>query len=79
MENVVVTGTSAAATTNTRCHSDNSIKGGSSKMNDENGYADLIYWTEDTVYIWEIKHKGGAAEALGQKQVNNYIKAYKHS
>ncbi len=27
------------------------------------------------MYIWEIKHQGGAAEAKGQAQLNNYVKA----
>lgn len=46
------------------------------------GYADLIYWTDKKVYVWEIKHKESAnyrssrpsAESTGPAQLKNYIK-----
>lgn len=46
------------------------------------GYADLIYWTDKKVYVWEIKHQQSAnyrssrpsAESTGPAQLKNYIK-----
>ncbi|MEU0184618.1 ricin-type beta-trefoil lectin domain protein [Streptomyces sp. NPDC006207] len=59
----------------TTSRTDNYIKGGSYKNpKKEPGYADLIYWTDKTVYVWEIKHKGGDAEAQGPGQLANYIR-----
>ncbi|MFE9442732.1 RHS repeat-associated core domain-containing protein [Streptomyces sp. NPDC006602] len=67
----------------------NAIKHGSYasiNVKDENkkktGYADLIYWTDKKVYVWEIKHKESAnynsstpsAESTGPAQLKNYIK-----
>lgn len=53
----------------------NMIKGGSYDHPGKRvGYADLIYWTDTTVYVWEIKHKGGDAEAQGPDQLKNYIR-----
>jgi len=58
----------------TTTRAENRIAGGSAtNPGDENGYADLILWGKDTVYIWEIKHAGGDAEAAGQAQVDNYV------
>lgn len=54
---------------------DNYIKGGSFKNPGKKpGYADLIYWTPNRVYVWEIKHKGGEAEKQGPPQLQNYIR-----
>ncbi|MGW8768540.1 ricin-type beta-trefoil lectin domain protein [Streptomyces sp. NPDC055815] len=39
-----------------------------------NGKADLIYWTADTVYVWEVKNAGGPAEKAGGEEVKNYVK-----
>ncbi|MFJ4839321.1 RHS repeat-associated core domain-containing protein [Streptomyces sp. NPDC088746] len=67
----------------------NAIRHGSygtiNKKNDKDkntGYADLIYWTDDAVYVWEIKQKESAnrkskspsAEAQGPRQLANYLK-----
>jgi len=38
------------------------------------GYADLILWGKDQVWVWEFKHKGGRAEDTGGPQLDNYIK-----
>ncbi|MEU4494414.1 DNRLRE domain-containing protein [Streptomyces sp. NPDC023998] len=54
----------------------NAITGGSSQNPGANvGYADLIYWTDTTVYIWDSKHAGGSAERGGKKDVENKVKA----
>ncbi len=37
------------------------------------GWADLLYWTEDTVYVWDVKHFGGAAEIAGEQEVKDYV------
>ncbi|MFJ6102468.1 RHS repeat domain-containing protein [Streptomyces sp. NPDC092359] len=36
------------------------------------GKADLIYWTADTVYIWDAKKSGGE-ERRGKKEVEKYV------
>lgn len=54
----------------------NTILGGSSRnpgIND--GYADLMYWTENSVYIWDAKHAGGDAERKGPMEVQNKVLA----
>jgi RHS repeat-associated protein len=55
---------------------DNVIPGGSSRDNGNVGYADIICWDCDPekVYIWEVKHAGGAAEAAGPEQLTRYVK-----
>ncbi|MDX3525794.1 hypothetical protein P1P75_04920 [Streptomyces sp. ID05-39B] len=64
----------------TTSRKDNFIRGGSYETRGKPdkkkkpGYADLIYWTEDKVYVWEIKHKGGGAERQGPDQLDNYIR-----
>ncbi|MFJ2647062.1 RHS repeat domain-containing protein [Streptomyces sp. NPDC087420] len=64
----------------TTSRKDNFIRGGSydtrgkPEKKKKPGYADLIYWTEDKVYVWEIKHAGGGAEAQGPDQLKNYIR-----
>ncbi|MET8152372.1 RHS repeat-associated core domain-containing protein, partial [Actinoplanes sp. NPDC005259] len=56
---------------------DNFIREGSSKSpkSTEAGYADLICWDCDagTIYVWEMKHKGGGAEAAGPAQLTKYV------
>jgi RHS repeat-associated protein len=53
----------------------NRIKGGSSDNPGlQDGYADLLYWTDDAVYVWDSKHAGGSAEASGKKEVANKVK-----
>ncbi|MFB7513266.1 SpvB/TcaC N-terminal domain-containing protein [Streptomyces sp. NPDC056144] len=37
------------------------------------GRADLILWTDKIVYVWDVKHKGGQAEADGPKEVAWYV------
>jgi RHS repeat-associated protein len=54
----------------------NTILGGSSRnpgIND--GYADLMYWTENSVYVWDAKHAGGDAERKGPMEVQNKVLA----
>ncbi|AXG13829.1 RHS repeat-associated core domain-containing protein [Intrasporangium calvum] len=54
---------------------DNIIAGGSSvNPGDENGYADIIMWTEGVVFVFEMKNAGGDAERRGPAQVANYVK-----
>ncbi|MGW4229846.1 golvesin C-terminal-like domain-containing protein [Streptomyces sp. NPDC004980] len=54
----------------------NAIRGGSSKNPGLNtGYADLLYWTDTTVYVWDAKHAGGSAEAGGKKDVEKKVDA----
>ncbi|BBH66146.1 hypothetical protein ACTI_28310 [Actinoplanes sp. OR16] len=56
----------------------NNISGGSSKNPGKNmGYADLLYWTDDAVYIWDAKSIGGSAEKKGVNEVAEKIKALK--
>lgn len=51
------------------------IKGGSAANPGlEDGYADLLYWTDDAVYVWDAKHAGGSAERDGKKDVENKVK-----
>ncbi len=53
----------------------NTIAGGSSKKPGKGvGYADLLYWTDDAVYVWDAKHAGGDAERKGKKEVENKVK-----
>ncbi|MER8099178.1 RHS repeat-associated core domain-containing protein [Kitasatospora sp. NPDC094016] len=42
-----------------------------------NGKADLIYWTDSKVYVWDTKNGGGPAEKDGGKEVANYVKYLK--
>ncbi|MFJ1551042.1 hypothetical protein ACIPEK_41045, partial [Streptomyces sp. NPDC088246] len=57
-------------------HPRNAIPGGSAQNPGLNtGCADLIYWTDTTVYIWDAKHAGGSAEAGGRKAVQNEVDA----
>ncbi|MFE5729935.1 RHS repeat domain-containing protein [Streptomyces sp. NPDC056528] len=44
------------------------------KGNGNQGKADLILWTRDTVYIWDVKHLGGNAEREGPGEVKEYVK-----
>ncbi|MGW8768940.1 golvesin C-terminal-like domain-containing protein, partial [Streptomyces sp. NPDC055815] len=44
------------------------------KPNGNNGKADLLLWTQDTVYVWEVKHLGGAAEKDGVGEVADYVR-----
>ncbi|MEE4495542.1 golvesin C-terminal-like domain-containing protein [Streptomyces sp. BE230] len=54
----------------------NAISGGSSQNPGLNvGYADLLYWTDTTVYIWDAKHAGGSAEAGGKRDVEKKVDA----
>lgn len=41
----------------------------------KNGWADLLYWTDDTVYVWDVKNFGGQAEIGGDAEVKKYVKA----
>ncbi|KPI07887.1 RHS repeat-associated core domain containing protein-containing protein [Actinobacteria bacterium OK006] len=53
----------------------NTIAGGSAKKPGKGvGYADLLYWTDDAVYVWDAKHAGGDAEQRGKKDVENKVK-----
>ncbi|WTN43534.1 ricin-type beta-trefoil lectin domain protein [Streptomyces sp. NBC_00631] len=55
--------------------SENWIKGGSSDHpGKEDGWADLLYWTDDSVYVWDVKHGGGEAERKGGKEVTDKVK-----
>ncbi|MFD9221188.1 DNRLRE domain-containing protein [Streptomyces sp. NPDC060064] len=38
------------------------------------GRADLMLWTQDSVYVWDIKNAGGDAERDGVKEVADYVK-----
>ncbi len=51
----------------------NRVIGGSAKGNGEDGYADVIYWTKDTIWVWEIKPSGGPAEQAGPAQLDRYV------
>ncbi|WP_051114908.1 RHS repeat-associated core domain-containing protein [Actinokineospora enzanensis] len=55
--------------------SDNYIPGASAKGNGNGGYADIICWdcVPGIVYVWEVKHAGGQAEANGPAQLQRYI------
>lgn len=54
----------------------NMIVGGSSKNPGKSpGYADLLYWTSDAVYLWDAKVAGGPAEVKGGKEVRDKVKA----
>ncbi|MGV9277616.1 RHS repeat-associated core domain-containing protein [Streptomyces griseosporeus] len=55
--------------------SENYIPNG--KASGKAGWADLLYWTEDTVYVWEVKNFGGAAERDGDAEVKRYVKYLK--
>lgn len=48
---------------------------GSSQGNKNKGYADLVCWdcAEGEVWVWEIKHQGGDAEAGGPAQLTRYV------
>ncbi|MFR9780572.1 RHS repeat-associated core domain-containing protein, partial [Micromonospora sp. MS34] len=53
----------------------NMIVGGSSKNPGKNvGWADLLYWTDDAVYLWDAKYAGGPAEIAGRKEVASKVK-----
>jgi RHS repeat-associated protein len=49
------------------------IKGGSANGKGNAGWADIVRWSDDTVYVWEVKHGGGPAEAAGTAQLTRYI------
>ncbi|QES10603.1 hypothetical protein DEJ44_12865 [Streptomyces venezuelae] len=58
--------------------SENWIPKGSAKSPGKNGgWADLLYWTDDTVYVYEVKNWGGKAEKGGKVEVENYVKYLK--
>ncbi len=51
----------------------NTVVGGSGRNPGANvGFADLLYWTKDAVYVWEVKH-AGPSEAKGKREAANYI------
>ncbi|MET9879738.1 ricin-type beta-trefoil lectin domain protein [Actinacidiphila glaucinigra] len=60
-------------------HKANDVPGGHSKEPGKDGIADVILWTKDRVYIWEVKPnpKAGASTEYayvdGPKQLANYI------
>ncbi len=59
----------------TTSRTDNYIRGGSYDNPEKKpGYADVLYGTEDKVYIWEVKHAGSPAEQQASAQLRNYIK-----
>ncbi|MFF8377839.1 RHS repeat-associated core domain-containing protein, partial [Streptomyces sp. NPDC015661] len=65
----------SASAGNTFRDSKTKIKGGSAANPGlEDGYADLLYWTDDAVYVWDAKHAGGSAERDGKKDVENKVK-----
>ncbi|MET9083527.1 hypothetical protein ABZX77_16810 [Streptomyces sp. NPDC004237] len=35
----------------------------------EDDWADLLYWTDGSVYVWDVKHGGGEAERKDGKEV----------
>jgi hypothetical protein len=60
----------------------NTIPGAHRDGNGRDGVADIIVWTDDKVYVWEVKSSGGKAKVngewisnkeLGPVQVNRYI------
>lgn len=51
------------------------VKGGGDPRNRvAGGRADLLLWTDSTVYVWDAKNKGGGAEAAGPGDVEWYVK-----
>jgi hypothetical protein len=49
-------------------HEANAVPGASDGKNNKNkGYADVVLWTKDTVYIWEVKPNGAESE-YGRKE-----------
>ncbi|MFF7156394.1 RHS repeat-associated core domain-containing protein [Streptomyces sp. NPDC008139] len=49
------------------------IRGGSANGKGNSGWADIVQWSDDTVYVWEVKHFGGTAEKAGPAQLARYI------
>jgi RHS repeat-associated protein len=53
---------------------ENWIEGGSQENpGKEEGWADILYWTDDSVYVWDVKHGGGEAERKGGKAVKDKV------
>ncbi|MCX5389192.1 SpvB/TcaC N-terminal domain-containing protein [Streptomyces sp. NBC_00094] len=53
-----------------------SVKGGGDPRNRviaNGGRADLLLWTDSTVYVWDAKNKGGRAEDSGAGDVEWYV------
>ncbi|MGW0120374.1 SpvB/TcaC N-terminal domain-containing protein [Streptomyces sp. NPDC003327] len=53
-----------------------SVKGGGDPRNRvvaTGGRADLLLWTDSTVYVWDAKNKGGPAEDAGVGDVQWYV------
>jgi hypothetical protein len=42
-------------------------KGSATNPGKEVGFADLMYWTDDAVYVWDAKHANGSAERDGKR------------
>jgi RHS repeat-associated protein len=51
----------------------NTIPGAHRKGTGDDGVADIIFWGEDTVYIWEVKPGNAAGREAGPPQLNRYI------
>lgn len=60
----------------------NTISKASRDCGNGNGIADIVLWTKDKVYVWEIKSRGGQGKfdgewqsnyQLGPKQLDRYI------
>jgi RHS repeat-associated protein len=44
------------------------------KASGSQGKADLLLWTDDSVYVWDVKNAGGRAEKDGVQEVADYVK-----
>jgi RHS repeat-associated protein len=51
----------------------NKIPGGHRSGNGNDGVADIIFWGEDTVYIWEVKPGNEGGKLAGPPQLDRYI------
>lgn len=51
----------------------NTIPGGNRKGNGKDGVADLIFWGEDVVYVWEVKPGNEGGRKAGPAQLQRYV------
>ncbi|HEX6500295.1 MAG TPA: DNRLRE domain-containing protein [Micromonosporaceae bacterium] len=71
----MATGTNGYVTTDVGPggHTANKIPGGASDGSGGPGYADIIFWGDDVVYIWEIKPNTEYGRTKGPGQLQRYI------
>ncbi|MFV0138256.1 DNRLRE domain-containing protein [Streptomyces sp. HMX87] len=54
-------------------HAANKIPGASGNKERNDGFADVIFWGNDEVYVWEVKPNNAYGRSDGPKDLNRYV------